>query len=150
MSLGSVSSVITYITFQSYKHKDDSQYLAFGEENDGTVFLYNVPPNLKFPQGNEKMTMDEFWNREIKKCFYQADRKKIRIEEKEALEDRLALEEMMREQEAQNHDEDSELNKEIEEEEKYQNMKLTYKRDFGIISTEDYDKIMEEKKKAKQ
>lgn len=67
MSLGSVSSVITYITFQQYKHKNHAQYLAFGEENDGTIFLYNVPPNLKNPQGDEKSTMQEFWNREIKK-----------------------------------------------------------------------------------
>lgn len=67
MSLGSVSSVITYITFQEYKHSDGSQYLAFGEQNDGTVFLYNVPPNLRVPQGNEEAAMDEFWKREINK-----------------------------------------------------------------------------------
>jgi WD40 repeat protein len=67
MSLGSVSSVITFITFQQYKHNDGSQYLAFGEQNDGTVFLYNVPPNLRTPQGEEKTMMDDFWKREIKK-----------------------------------------------------------------------------------
>lgn len=74
MSLGSVSSVITYITFQQYKHTDGSQYLAFGEQNDGTIFLYNVPPNLRIPQGEEKRMMEQFWKREIKKCYYQADR----------------------------------------------------------------------------
>jgi dynein intermediate chain 3, axonemal len=68
MSLASVSSSITFITFQDYKHSDGSQYLAFGEqENDGTVFLYNVPPNLKNPQGDETKTMSNFWKREIEK-----------------------------------------------------------------------------------
>lgn len=56
---------------------------------------------------------------------------------------------MQREQEAQNQDEDSEMIKAQEEEERYQNMKLKYQKDFGIISQEEYDKILEEKKKAK-
>lgn len=149
MSIGSVSSVITYITFQSYKHNDGSQFLAFGEQNDGTVFLYNVPPNLRLPQGDERATMEEFWGREISKCDYQNDRKKIRLEEKEALDDRLAIEEMQREQEAQNQDEDAEIAKEHEEEEKYQLMKLRVQKEFGMISQEEFDKIMDEKKKAK-
>jgi WD40 repeat protein len=153
MSLGSVSSVITCITFQQYKQKDDSQYLAFGEENDGTIFLYNVPPNLKNPQGDEadnvRKFWDKFWQVEIDKCFYQKERKEIRIEEKEAEDDRKALEEMMREQEQQNIDEDAEMQKELEEEDKYQQMKLKYEVEFGIITQEQYDKIMEEKKKNK-
>lgn len=56
---------------------------------------------------------------------------------------------MQREQEAQNMDDDSELIKEQEEEEKYQNTKLKYQLDFGILTQEQYDQIMEEKKKAK-
>lgn len=154
MALASVSSVITYITFQHYKQTDDSQYLAFGEENDGTVFLYNVPPNLKDPQGDEvedvKNFWDKFWKSEIEKCYYQKERKLIRIEEKEAEEEKKALEEMMREQEAQNMDEDIEMQKELEEEEKYQLMRLKYEVEFGILSQEDYDKILEEKKKNKE
>mmetsp|Transcript_13720 Transcript_13720/g.12161 ORF Transcript_13720/g.12161 Transcript_13720/m.12161 type:complete len:156 (+) Transcript_13720:972-1439(+) len=153
MSLASVSSVITYITFQHYKQMDDSQYLAFGEENDGTVFLYNVPPNLKNPQADEKNNVrnfwDKFWKREIEKCYYQRERKQVRIEEKEEEEEKAALEEMMREQEAQNIDEDAEIQKETEDEEKYQAMKLKYEVEFGIITKEEYDKILEEKKKSK-
>lgn len=147
MSLASVSNVITYITFQQYKHNDGSQYLAFGEENDGTIFLYNVPPNLKDPQGDEANIMSQFWQREIDKCNYQKERKEIRIEEKEQEDERRALEELQREQEAQNMDEDAELTKELEEEEKYQQMKLKSQIEFGIITQEEYDRIMEEKKK---
>lgn len=150
MSLGSVSSVITYITFQQYKQSDGSQYLAFGEENDGTVFLYNVPPNLKNPQGDEETTMDQFWKREIEKCYYQKDRKEIRLEEKEAEEEKQAIDEMMREQEAQNMDDDATIQKELEEEEKYQLMKLKFEVEFGIITQEQHDKILEEKKKNKE
>jgi PHD/YefM family antitoxin component YafN of YafNO toxin-antitoxin module len=56
---------------------------------------------------------------------------------------------MQREQEAQNMDDDTEKIKEFEEEDKYQCIKLRYQKDFGLISQEEYDKIMEEKKKAK-
>lgn len=147
MSLASVSSSITYITFQDYKHNDGSQYLAFGEqENDGTVFLYNVPINLKNPQGNETKTMDNFWKREIEKCHYQKERKETRVEEKEEEEEKKAIEEMMKEQEAQNMDDDAGLQKELEEEEKYQIIKLKYELEFGIITQEEFDKIKEEKK----
>lgn len=149
MTVGSVSSVITHITFQNREHEDGSQYLAFGEENDGTMFLYNVPPNLKNPQGDEANAMRQFWEREIEKCYYQKERKEIRLEEKEEAEEKAALEEMMKEQEAQNMDEDAELQKELEEEEKYQVMKLKYQLEFGLITQEEYDKIQEEKKKAK-
>jgi hypothetical protein len=153
MSLGSVSSVITYITFQHYKHDDGSQYLAFGEENDGTVFLYNVPPNLKNPQGDEAVSVkqfwDKFWKREIEKCYYQKERKVIRLEEKEAEEERAQIEEMMREQEAQKIDENEGIQKELEEEDKYQIMKLKCELEFGIITQEMYDKVLEDKKKQK-
>lgn len=76
-------------------------------------------------------------------------RKRIRVEEKEALDDKLAIEEMQKEQEAQNHDDDGTHQKELDEEEKYQEMKLKCKRDFGIITQEEFDKILEDKKKAK-
>jgi len=154
MSLASVSSVITYITFQEYKQQDGSQYLAFGEENDGTIFLYNVPPNLKNPQGDEKKNVrqfwDKFWQREIEKCFFQKERREIRLEEKEAQEEKEAEEEMMREQERQNNDEEAEMQKELEEEDEYQLMKLQCQLEFGAITQEQYDKVLEERKKNKE
>jgi len=48
MSLSNISSPITYITFRDDPQKDqDDQVLAFGEKNDGTIFIYRVPPNLR-------------------------------------------------------------------------------------------------------
>lgn len=153
MSLASVSSTITYITFQQYKHSDGTQYLAFGEENDGTIgtsiFLYSVPSNLKDPQGDEAGIMAQFWQREIEKCYYQKERKEIRVEEKEKEDEKRQLDELQREQEAQNIDEDAELHKELEEEEKYQQMKLRsqIENNLGTLTQEEYDRIIEEKKK---
>lgn len=56
---------------------------------------------------------------------------------------------MQKEQEAQNHEDDGHHQKELEEEDKYQEMKLRCRRDFGIITQEQYDKVLEEKKKSK-
>ena len=81
MTLGAISSSITYITFQMFKHADKRQFLAFGEESDGTVFLYKVPPNLRSPQGEEEEAMEKFWDREIQKCDYRKQRDKLRKEE---------------------------------------------------------------------
>lgn len=68
ISFGTLTTRITYITFQHCRQTDDSQFLAYGEDNAGTIFLYNVPNNLKIPQGeDEKAAMAEFWKREIKK-----------------------------------------------------------------------------------
>lgn len=64
------------------------------------------------------------------------------------MEERRALEETAREQEAQNYDENLAVKKERQEELKYQEFKLKAKRDFGIITQEEYEKIVEENKKA--
>lgn len=92
--------------------------------------------------------MSDFWDREIKKCYYQAERKVIRAEEKEKLEERRAAEES-KEVDLQGKDEEQALAKELEEEEEFQLIKLKCKRDFGIITQDEFDKIMEEKKKNK-
>jgi hypothetical protein len=52
----------------------------------------------------------------------------------------------MKEQENVNIDEDMELQHELEQEEIYQNMRLKCEVEFGMLSQERYDKIMEEKK----
>ncbi len=44
--------------------------MAFGDENDGTLFLYEVPVNLRNMQENEEATMTAIWQREIEKCEF--------------------------------------------------------------------------------
>lgn len=89
--------------------------MAYGDESDGTLFLYEVPTNLKNPQEKEESVIDEFWQREISKCNYVKDRRAVRKEEfaeQQKIEDiRRALEEQQKEQL-----EDVELQKELEQE----------------------------------
>jgi len=49
--------------------------MAYGDEADGTLFLYEVPPNLKNPQDKELDTIEDFWQREILKCTDVIDRR---------------------------------------------------------------------------
>lgn len=53
LSLLQISSSITTLVFQGIRQEDNSQVLAFGEQNSGSFLLYRVPPNLKNPQFNE-------------------------------------------------------------------------------------------------
>jgi hypothetical protein len=55
--------------------------MAYGDESDGTLFLYEVPTNLKTPYEKEVNIIDEFWQREINKCNYVKERRVIRKEE---------------------------------------------------------------------
>jgi hypothetical protein len=44
--------------------------MAFGDEKDGTLFLWDVPDNLKMVQEKEEDSIDEYWDREVKKCLF--------------------------------------------------------------------------------
>lgn len=44
--------------------------MALGDKLNGTLFLYEVPPNLKNIQENEEKNISVFWEREIKKCKF--------------------------------------------------------------------------------
>jgi hypothetical protein len=39
--------------------------MAYGDEQEGTLFLYEIPANLKNPQEKEAQNIEEFWEREI-------------------------------------------------------------------------------------
>jgi len=57
MSLNFAATTITYFKFQNLKHKDKKQFLAFG--NDGNMYIYEVPPNLKTPQDSTDKTEEQ-------------------------------------------------------------------------------------------
>lgn len=44
--------------------------MAFGDKENGTLFLHEVPSNLKLAQENEKENIQKFWDREIEKCKF--------------------------------------------------------------------------------
>lgn len=59
-----------YLTFQNYQHADNRQFMAYGDKENGTCFLYEVPSTLKNEQDNEFETIQNLWEREIEKCKY--------------------------------------------------------------------------------
>ena len=55
--------------------------MAFGDKENGTLFLYEVPANLKIAQENEKENIENFWDREIEKCKFATEQKERKKEE---------------------------------------------------------------------
>ena len=101
LTLNFATSAITYFKFQYFKHQDRKQYMAYGDEADGTLFLYEVPANLKNPQDKEFDAIEEFWEREINKCNDVIERRELQLiewQEEQKLEDiRKAKEEAQKE-----------------------------------------------------
>ncbi|MFS8160563.1 MAG: hypothetical protein ACMG6E_10245 [Candidatus Roizmanbacteria bacterium] len=46
MTLSFATSAIAYFKFQYFTHADRKQYMAYGDDSEGTLFLYEVPSNL--------------------------------------------------------------------------------------------------------
>lgn len=75
--------------------------MAYGDESEGTLYMLEVPSNLRQPQaaGNktEESIIKKFWDNEVVKCNFVSERRTqlkeewLDLERKEAL--RLAKEE---------------------------------------------------------
>ena len=55
--------------------------MALGEESDGTLYLSEVPNNLRNSNESELQIITNFFDREIEKCNYMKERRAIRKEE---------------------------------------------------------------------
>ena len=55
--------------------------MAYGDETEGTLFLYEVPNNLSKPFENEETHIENFWNKEILKRRYVKERRVTMREE---------------------------------------------------------------------
>ena len=55
--------------------------MALGDKENGTLFLYEVPGNLKLMQENEKENIQKFWDREIQKCQFVIEQRERKKEE---------------------------------------------------------------------
>jgi len=75
--------------------------MAFGDEKDGTLFLWEVPANLKTPLPGEEENIQKVWDREVEKCLYIIDQREQKKEEytvaKAEREKQIALAEQARE-----------------------------------------------------
>jgi len=49
--------------------------MAYGDENLGTLYLLETHSNMRQPLDNEKENIEAFWNREMEKCEYVAERR---------------------------------------------------------------------------
>lgn len=120
------SQTITYFRFQ---HKFDgqgnkSQLMAYGDEADGTLYLQDVPVNLRQPQENEEQEIKKFWDHEVHKCDYVKER---RVRMREQWDEKVKQEAIKQAQEEAKREmgEEVELEKEEKEEAAYQDMLLT-------------------------
>ena len=44
--------------------------MAYGDKDNGTLFLQEIPSNLKNIFENEEEIINDFWAREVKKCLF--------------------------------------------------------------------------------
>ena len=89
--------------------------MAYGDEADGTLFLYEVPSNLKNPQDKEFDTIEEFWQREISKCKDVIERREKQLEEWQELQKQEDIRKAKEEQQ-KDAQEDAELQREHDQE----------------------------------
>lgn len=140
LTLSFATSVITYMRFQDVVHDDGRQYMAFGDEKDGTLFLWDVPRHLRERQDNEEENIEKFWKREVDKCLFVINQRAEKREEwnnaKQEADKRKQLEELEKEITSEMKEE-----KEIEQEEAYQNYLLIIKNKLKIISDEEFAEI---------
>lgn len=109
--------------------------MAYGDQTEGTLYLYEVPANLANMQDDELNTIKEFWDTEIRKCDYVRDRRVQMKEDYETEQQRLSKEAAKAEEEkAKNEDADNE--KEAAEEDVYQDNLLIMKHKLGLINDE--------------
>lgn len=110
--------------------------MAFGDEKDGTLFLWEVPHNLKTSQNEEFDNVEAFWDREVKKCLYVVEQRETKKEDwaqaKAEDEKQKAIAEA-----AKDISEEALLQKEEEGETQYQLLLLQYKQKFGLITEEE-------------
>jgi len=146
LTLNFATSAITYFKFQYFKHEDRKQYMAYGDEADGTLFLYEIPHNLKTPLDKEYESIEEFWQREILKCNDVLESRDMQLEEwqeQQKQEDiRRAREEQLKEAQ-----EDAENQKELDQELVYQELLMKYRVEFGLSTEEEFENWKKANKK---
>lgn len=146
LTLNFATSAITYFKFQYFKHEDRKQYMAYGDEADGTLFLYEVPPNLKNPQDKEFDAIEEFWQREISKCRDVVERREVQLIEWQEEQKQADIAKAKEEQQKENQDE-QEAQREQDQEMAYQELLMKYKVEFGLASEEEFENWKKNNKK---
>ena len=122
--------------------------MAYGDETEGTLFLYEVPGNLSKPFDNEESHIANFWEKEILKSRYVKERRVTMREDwneiQKTADIKRAMDEARKEQA-----EDAETEKEMAEEEAYEELLNLQKAKLGLITSEELEKLNAQKKKKR-
>lgn len=55
--------------------------MAYGDKDNGTLFLQEIPSNLKNIFENEEEIISDFWAREVKKCLFVIEQREQKKEQ---------------------------------------------------------------------
>ena len=122
--------------------------MAYGDESEGTMYLYEVPPNLSKPFENEEETISAFWEKEILKSRYVKERRVTMREEWNEIQKQADIKRAMEEAKKEQA-EDAETEKELAEEEAYEELLNMQKAKLGLITSEELEKLTAQKKKKR-
>ena len=123
--------------------------MAIGDKVNGTLYLYEIPANLKNIQENEEENVSNFWEKEIKKCYYVLKQREAKKEEFNANKVEEEKEKALAEA-AKDINEETKLQMELDEEDAYQALLLKYKAENNLISDDELQAMQAKKKKKWQ
>jgi len=131
LTLNIATNPITTFKFQHIpdptgKGKHRTQYMAYGDKGEGTLYLYEVPNNLRNAQDNEVETIKAFFDKEIEKCEFIRTRRVTMREEWDTKERQKMIAQAKAEAEKEQA-EDAEQEREMAEEAAYQEYLLVTK-----------------------
>lgn len=120
--------------------------MSYGDKDSGTLFLYEVPPNLRNCQPGEKEAIEKFWDKEIEKCNFIISQREQKKEEYQAIKAEQEKQKALAEAQ-KDISKDVLEERELAEEEAYQDLLLQYKVQFELMSEEEMNEIKARKKK---
>ncbi len=129
------SSPITYFRFQVIKDKKGKrtrQQMAYGDQTEGALYLYEVPQNLSVQQDDEVQAIKEFWDTEIRKCDY-VKMRRVQMKEDYQLQETAKAIALAKAEAEKDKLEDADAEKELAEEEAYQDQLIQMKFKLGLI-----------------
>lgn len=107
-----------------------------------------MPANLAHAQDDEENAIADFWDTEMRKCDFVRERRVQMKEDFQAEELRKQIEQAKKDAEKDKL-EDADQEKELAEEDAYQDQLLVMKHKLGLINDEQLQSMQEERKKKK-
>ena len=145
LTLNIATNPITTFKFQQTYHQTDkargsvrTQFMAYGDKGEGTLYLYEVPNNLRNPQDNELDTIKAFFDKEIEKCEF-VRKRRVTMKEEWDLKERQRMIAQAKAEAEKEQAEDAEAERELTDEAAYQEFLLATKQKLGLITDEELE-----------